>query len=358
MKQPTTLPVRLPMTLGLDLGDRTTQWCLVGDRGVVKEGSVPTDAASLKKACEIAMSRGAERVVMEVGTHSPWVSRELASLGIEVVVADPYAVKLIWSGGRKSDRRDAQVLARLGRADIELLHPVQHRGAQAQADLSLLRSRAQLVEVRTCLVNHVRGSCKSLGVRLPKCSTESFHTMVADLIPAELKKAQGAVLESIAQLSLKIKELEVESHRMCKETYPETKRLTQVTGVGPITALTFVLTVEQPSRIVQTRNVGAYFGLVPGCSQSGKRDPELHITKRGDEDMRRLLVSCAQYILGPFGPDTDLRRFGERLQAKGGKAAKRRAVVAVARKLAILLLSLWRSGQTYEPLKKSPAAVA
>jgi transposase len=346
------------MTLGLDLGDRTTQWCLVGDRGVVKDGSVPTDAASLRKACEIAMSRGAERVVMEVGTHSPWVSRELASLGIEVVVADPYAVKLIWSAGRKSDRRDAQVLARLGRADIELLHPVQHRGAQAQADLSLLRSRAQLVEVRTCLVNHVRGSCKSLGVRLPKCSTESFHTMVADLIPAELKKAQGAVLESIAQLSLKIKELEVEIHRMCKEAYPETKHLTQVTGVGPITALTFVLTVEQPSRIVQTRNVGAYFGLVPGCSQSGNRDPELHITKRGDEDMRRLLVSCAQYILGPFGPDTDLRRFGERLQAKGGKAAKRRAVVAVARKLAILLLSLWRSGQTYEPLKKSPAAVA
>lgn len=346
------------MTLGLDLGDRTTQWCLVGDRGVVKEGSVLTDAASLKKACEIAMSRGAERVVMEVGTHSPWVSRALASLGIEVVVADPYAVKLIWSAGRKSDRRDAQVLARLGRADIELLHPVQHRGAQAQADLSLLRSRAQLVEVRTCLVNHVRGSCKSLGVRLPKCSTESFHTMVAGSIPAELKKAQGAVLESIAQLSSKIKELEVEIHRMCKERYPETERLMQVTGVGPITALTFVLTVEQPTRIVQTRNVGAYFGLVPGCSQSGNRDPELHITKRGDEDMRRLLVSCAQYILGPFGPDTDLRRFGERLQAKGGKAAKRRAVVAVARKLAILLLSLWRSGQTYKPLKNSPAAVA
>jgi transposase len=346
------------MTLGLDLGDRTTQWCLVGDRGVVKEGSVPTEAAILKKTCEIAMSRGAERVVMEVGTHSPWVSREVASLGMEVVVADPYAVKLIWAAGRKSDRRDAQVLARLGRADISLLRPVQHRGAQAQADLSLLRSRAQLVEVRTCLVNHVRGSCKSLGVRLPKCSTESFHRTVADSIPAELKKAQGAVLDSIAQLSEKIKELEVEIHRMCAESYPETKRLTQVTGVGPITALTFVLTVEQPSRIVQTRNVGAYFGLVPGCSQSGNRDPELHITKRGDEDMRRLLVSCAQYILGPFGPDTDLRRFGERLQAKGDKAAKRRAVVAVARKLAILLLSLWRSGQTYEPLKKSPAAVA
>lgn len=346
------------MTLGLDLGDRTTKWCLVGDQGVVKEGSAQTDAASLKKACEIAMSRGAERVVMEVGTHSPWISRELASLGIEVVVADPHAVKLIWAAGRKSDRRDAQVLARLGRADIELLHPVQHRGAQAQADLSLLRSRAQLVEVRTCLINHVRGSCKSVGTRLPKCSAESFHKMVADSIPAELKKAQGAMLDSIARLSANIKELEVEVQRMSRESYPETQRLTQVVGVGPITALTFVLTVEQPARIVQTRNVGAYFGLVPGCSQSGGRDPELHISKRGDDDVRRLLVTCAQYILGPFGPDTDLRRFGQRLEAKGGKAAKRRAVVAVARKLAILLLSLWRSGQTYQPIKNSSAVVA
>ena len=355
MKQPITTPTRLPMTLGLDLGDRSTSSCLVGDQGIVEEGSVRTEALTLRAACERAQARGAERVVMEVGTHSPWVSREIASLGLEVVVADPHAVKLIWAAGRKSDRRDAQVLARLGRADIELLRPIQHRGAQAQADLSLLRSRAQLVEVRTGLVNHVRGACKSLGVRLPKCSTESFHKAVASSIPAELKTAQDALLSSIAHLTAKIKELDREIDRMCAELYPETKHLRQVAGVGPITALTFVLTIEHPDRIKHTRNVGAYFGLVPDCSQSGSRDPELHITKRGDEDVRRLLVSCAQYILGPFGPDTDLQRFGRRLELKGGKAAKRRAVVAVARKLAVLLLSLWRSGQTYVLLKNSSA---
>jgi transposase len=346
------------MTLGLDLGDRTTKWCLVGDQGVVKEGSAPTDAFSLKQACEIAMSCGAERVVMEVGTHSPWASREIASLGVEVVVADPHAVKLIWAAGRKSDRRDAQVLARLGRADIELLHPIQHRGAQAQADLSLLRARAQLVETRTGLINHVRGACKSLGVRLPTCSTESFHKAVAETIPAELKKAHEAMLDVIAQVSAKIKELDLEVDRMCASSYPETRRLTQVAGVGNITALTFVLTVEEPKRIARTRNVGAYFGLVPACSQSGDRNPELHITKRGDADVRRLLVSCAQYILGPFGPDTELKRYGKRLEDKGGKAAKRRAVVAVARKLSVLLLSLWRSGQTYKPLKEVRTEVA
>lgn len=358
MKQPSTVPSRLPMTLGLDLGDRTTRWCLVGDQGVVAEGSALTDAISLSTACERAQARGAERVVMEVGTHSPWVSRQLATLNTEVVVADPYAVKLIWAGGRKSDRRDAQVLARLGRADVELLRPIQHRGAKAQADLSLLRSRSQLVEARTSLVNHVRGSCKSFGGKLPTCSTESFHKAVAGVIPQELKTALDAMLGSIAYLTSKIKELDREIDRMCEEPYAETKRLTQVPGVGPITALTFVLTLEDPKRISKARNVGAYFGLVPAISQSGDRDPELHITKRGDQDVRRLLVSCAQYILGPHGPDTDLQRFGRRLQAKGGKAAKRRAVVAVARKLSVLLLSLWRSGQTYVPLKGDKPQVA
>jgi transposase len=346
------------MTLGLDLGDLTTRWCLVADQGVVAEGSARTDERSLRSACERAQAHGAERVVMEVGTHSPWASRLVAALGLEVVVADPHAVKLIWAAGRKSDRRDAQVLARLGRADIELLHPIRHRGAQAQADLSLLRSRAQLVEVRTSLVNHVRGACKSVGARLPKCSTDSFPKAVAGSIPAELKTAQGAVLSTIAQLTAKIRELDREIVRMCEERYPETKLLMQVPGVGPLTALTFALTLEQPDRIMRTRNVGAYFGLVPDRSQTGGRDPEMHITKRGDEDVRRLLVSCAHYILGRFGPDTDLQRFGRRLEAKGGKAAKRRAVVAVARKLAVLLLSLWRSGQTYVPLRISEAKVA
>jgi len=346
------------MTLGLDLGDCTTRWCVVGDAGALAEGGAQTEMASLLAVCEQAMARGVERVVMEVGTHSPWVSRAVASLGVEVVVADPHAVKLIWASHRKSDRRDAQVLARLGRADIELLRPICHRGPQAQADLSLLRSRAQLVEARTSLVNHVRGACKAVGGRLPKCSTDSFPKAVASSIPAELKTAQGAILSMIAQLTTKIRELDREIGRMCEERYPETRLLMQVPGVGPITALTFVLTLELPGRIVGTRNVGAYLGLVPGRRQTGGDDPELSITKRGDVDMRRLLVSCAHYILGRFGPDTDLQRFGRRLAARGGKAAKRRAVVAVARKLSILLLSLWRSGQAYVPLKTCEAKVA
>jgi transposase len=358
VEQPNTLLSRLPMTLGLDLGDRRTSWCLVGDSGVVARGSARTDQLDLTDTCRHAITRGAERVVMEVSTHSPWVSRLAESVIPDVVVANAHAVGKILESTRKSDRRDAEMLARLGRADIELLRPIQHRGAKAQADLSLLRSRAQLIAARTSLVNHVRGACKAVGVGLPDCSTEAFHKAVPSEIPSELKTAQGAVLSVIEHLTAKIKELDREVAGMCKSEYPETTLLTQVAGVGPICSLTFVLTVEEPDRIVQTRNVGAYFGLVPKRSQSGDRDPELHISKCGDADMRRLLVSSAQYILGPFGPDTDLRRFGKRLEKKGGKSAKRRAVVAVARKLAVLLLSLWRSGQEYIPLKNGQATMA
>lgn len=358
MEQPITPSSRLPMTLGLDLGDRATSWCLVGDVGVVARGSTRTDPASLTDTFQRAASLGAERVVMEVCTHSPWVSRLTTTVVPDVVVANSHAVGEILKTTRKSDRRDAEMLARLGRADVELLRPVQHRGPQAQADLSLLRSRAQLIEARTSLINHVRGACKAVGKTLPDCTTEAFHKAVPSEIPAELKTAQDAVLSVIEQLTVKIRELDREVVGMSKSGYPETSLLTQVAGVGPICSLTFVLTVEDPTRIAQTRNVGAYFGLVPAKNQSGDRDPEMHITKRGNADMRRLLVSSAQYILGPFGPDTDLRRFGKRLEKKGGKAAKRRAVVAVARKLSVLLLSLWRSGQPYEPLRNSQAKPA
>jgi len=112
-----------------------------------------------------------------------------------------------------------------------------------------------------------------------------------------------------------------------------------------------VLTLEDPGRFRQSRAVGPYLGLCPRRDQSGGRDAQLRITKRGDAMLRRLLVSGAQYILGPFGPDTDLRRWGLRLAARGGKNAKKRAVVAVARKLATLLHRLWVSGATYQPLR-------
>jgi transposase len=188
---------------------------------------------------------------------------------------------------------------------------------------------------------------------LPKCPARSFHKRAAAHIPEALWPALGPILETIASLTQRIRDYERQLETISKEHYPETELLRQVEGVGPLTALTFVLTVEDPSRFEKSRSVGAYLGLVPAKDQSGERDPQKRISKEGDEMLRRLLVSGAHYILGPFAKDSDLRRHGEKLSSRGGKNAKKRAIVAVARKLAVLLHSLWVSGEIYEPLRNA-----
>jgi transposase len=240
------------------------------------------------------------------------------------------------------------MLARMARMDPRLLCPIRHRGKQAQADLGLLRSRDAAVATRTKLINHVRGAVKSFGLRLPGSSAPYFHAKVKSAIPEELQPALLPLLKMIGQLTDTIKNYEERIEKLGKERYPETELLRTVPGVGPITALCFVLTLEDPHRFKNSRAVSAYFGLTPARGQSGKADPELRITKSGDKAMRRLLVSCAQYILRKSSPDSELRRWGLKL-AEGGSRAKRRAVVAVARKLAAILHRLWTDGSCYEP---------
>jgi transposase len=189
---------------------------------------------------------------------------------------------------------------------------------------------------------------------LPKCPAVSFHKRAAEHIPEALMPALGPILETIFSLTQRIREYDRKLETISKESYPETELLRQVEGVGPLTALTFVLTLEDPYRFAKSRSVGAYLGLVPAADQSGDRDPrEKRISKEGDEMLRKLLVGSAHYILGPFGSDSDLRRHGEKIASRGGKNAKKRAAVAVARKLAVLLHSLWVSGELYEPLRNA-----
>jgi transposase len=188
---------------------------------------------------------------------------------------------------------------------------------------------------------------------LPKGPAVSFHNKAAEHIPEALWPALGPILETIASLTERIRDYERQLETLSKERYPETDLLRQVEGVGTLTALTFVLTLEDPYRFEKSRCVGAYLGLVPATDQSGDRDPQRRISKEGDEMLRRLLVSSAHYILGPFGSDSDLRRHGEKIASRGGKNAKKRAVVAVARKLAVLLHSLWISAEVYEPLRNT-----
>jgi transposase len=342
------------LTVGVDLGDQWSHYCILGLEGeTLAEGQLRT---TQQDVAEFFRALNAARVAMEVGTHSAWVREVICSYGHEVLVANPRLMEGSKRRKRKNDRIDANKLARLGRVDPESLHPIEHRSAEVRQDLVMLRARDALVAARTELINATRGLVKSMGARLPKCSSPSFAQKVEEAVPAQVREALLPLVRMTAALSDCINGYDEKIEKLASEKYGHTALLRQVKGVGPITALAYVLTLENPERFVKSRDVGPYLGLVPKQEDSGESQPQLGISKSGDTMLRKLLVGSAHYILGPFGPDTDLRRYGLRLCERGGKNAKKRAAVAVARKLAVLLHCLWVSGEVYEPLRQGMSA--
>ena len=344
------------LTIGLDLGDRWSCYCVLDEAGeVLLEQKLATTPEAVKQTLgRIPRSL----IALETGTHSPWVSRLLKELGHEVLVAHAQKVQLISKSNRKDDRHDARTLARLARIDPELLGPVRHRSAKAQIHLTVIRARAELVSARTALVSRpVLGLAKSYGERLPKCGTEQVSRELAAELSAELREVLEPLLKEIESLNERIKEYDARMEKIARESYPQVVLLKQVKGVGTQIALTYVLTLDDPHRFAKSREVGCFLGLKPGRRDSGESQPQMHISKEGDRYLRTMLVQGAHYILGPFGEDSDLRRWGLRLAERGGKNAKKRAVVAVARKLAVLLHRLWVSGEVYEPLRNSHKAM-
>jgi transposase len=324
---------------------------------IVEEERVATTRSALER--KFSSGRvGRCRVALEVGTHSPWVSRLLKALGHEVLVANSRKLRFIYQSRGKTDRVDARSLARVARMDPALLSPVEHRQEEVAQDLAVLRTRDLLVRTRVKLIGHARGAVKATGHRLKSCSTRSFTAEASPMVPDELRETLTPIFSAIDAVSDQIRRLNRKVLELGKKKYAETGLLRQVAGVGPVLSLAYVLTLERPDRFSKSRMVGPYLGLVPGRRQSGDKDPQLRITKEGDDFLRRLLVQGAQYILGPFAPDCDLRRFGLALEARGGKHAKKRAVVAVARKLAVLLHRLWRSAEVYEPSRHLAATPA
>ena len=347
------------ITVGMDMGDKNHSICVLNAEGEVLER---TEVSNTAKALGKYFGKLEPcRVALEAGTHSGWVSRELEAMGHEVLVGNPRKLRMIWDSDKKDDARDAEMLARIARLDPHLLYPIRHRGQKAQTDLAIIKARDILVRSRTALVAHARGVVKTLGQRISPCSAESFHRRLLEEMPVELAPALEPLMKSIEELTRRIRHYDKLLEKLCSEEYPETCGLRAISGVGPITALAFVLTLEESERFQKSRAVGPFLGLVPKRDQSGQSDKQLRITKAGDAYMRRLLVGSAQYILGAFGPDCDLRRFGLKLAERGGKNGKRRAVVAVARKLAVMMHHLWKSGEAYEPfyrqnLKQKKAA--
>ena len=343
------------LTIGLDLGDHWSCYCVLDEAGeILLEQKVATTAEAMKQIFA-KIPRGL--IALETGTHSPWVSRLLRELGHQVLVAHAQKVQLITKSTRKDDRHDARTLARLARIDPELLGPVRHRSAQAQLHLTVIRARAALVSTRTALVNAARGLTKSYGQRLPQCGTQQVSRELAAGLNAELRDVLEPLLQEIESLNERIQEYEVRMEKIAKESYPQVELLKQVKGVGTQIALTYVLTLEDPHRFRKSRDVGCFVGLRPGRRNSGQSEPQKHISKEGDRYLRTMLVQGGHYILGPVGEDSDLRRWGLKLAERGGKNAKKRAVVAVARKLAVLLHRLWVNGEVYEPLHNSQQAM-
>jgi len=335
------------ITIGMDLGDKFHMAVVFdSDGNELETAKVTNTKIGVSKFFKPYRSA---QVAIEASTHSPWISRLLNEMGLTVYVGNPRKLRCIWDSIDKSDTKDARMLGMVCRLEPRLLHPIHHRSSQAQADLTTIKSRDMLVKSRTQLINHVRGIVKANGDRLPKCSSASFANRCSPLISIELCSALTPLFEILTQLSKQIKELEKEIEQLSLKRYPETKYLRQVPGVGPITALSYVLYIEDPARFTKSRQIGPFLGLTPRRDQSGEMDKQLSITKAGNKHLRHLLVGCAQYIMGPFGPESNLRLHGLAIAARGGKNAKKRAAVAVARKLAVLLHLLWITEKEYQP---------
>jgi len=353
------------LTVGLDLGDRSSRYCILDEAGEkVSEDKLPTSKAELESTFG-KMPRC--RIALEVGTHSPWVSRVLAAMGHEVIVANPHNVKLITKSVKKNDRIDAEHLARLARVDPKLLSPIRHRGEEAQADLAVIRARAELVETRTALINCARGMAKPMGERLKQCDADQVKEGLADGLGAGLQEVIRPLLKCVEAMSKQI-EVYDEKIKAIAKRYPEIELLTPVWGVGTLIALTYILTIEDAQRFEHSREVGPYLGLTRKRRDSGDSEPELGISKQGDALLRRYMVQSAQCVLRDGAPDTDLKVWGRAVQnagrktsqkkQKGSKRAKKKAVVAVARKLAVLLHRLWVTGEVYDPHYNRKAAAA
>jgi len=340
--------------IGIDLGDKKNQICVLDQNGEILEKTIiDNNITELNKFFDRYDKPKELMVALETGTHSPWISQLLNARGFRVLVGNARKLRLIWDSTNKTDERDAEMLARIARFDPKLLSPIRHRSRSAHMDLAILKGRDTLVRCRTSLINFVRGTCKTAGTRLPSCSADSFAKTVIEYIPEDLLAATVPCINTIMELTQKIRQLDSQIETLCDEAYPETEIIREIQGVGPVTSLAYILTLEEPGRFRKSRDVGPYLGLIPKRDQSGDTDKTLSITKAGNTYLRRLLVSSAQYILGPFGPDCELKRYGIRIASRGGKVAKRKAVVAVARKLAVIMHNIWKNKTVYDPFYQS-----
>lgn len=334
---------RTVVSIGLDVSDRASAVCAVRrDGSIAWERRVPT---VIEPMMAIAAENPEARWILEAGTHSLWLDDGLRNAGADVVVVNPRRLRAVSDSLKKTDRSDAALLALLGLLNPQLLWQVRHRTVQAQMGLVMLKSRDQLVRTRARLITTMRGLVKPFGHRFKACVAEQFHER-RDEVPRELASSLEPLFEVLVHVNAQIAALDERIEQAVKAD-AAASNLTTIPGVGPITALVFTLVIDDPERFKNSRQVGAFLGLTTRIDQSGMVDKQLRITKAGDGMLRRLLVQCAQGMLREKARDTSLKRWATSLVDRGGTAPKKRAAVALARKLAVIMHRMWRDNTPF-----------
>ena len=335
------------ITIGMDLGNSKHTVCAIDVAGeVLWRNEVANTPEALKPFFE---ENAGATVAMETGLCCRWVSALAKSCGCDALVGNARKLAAIWQSKQKNDENDALLIAELARASRRLFHPVELRDDERHEMVQLIELREVAVSQRTQAVNSVRGLCKAHGVFIPKCDASCFHKVAADAIPDGMAWKFKPMLRHLKEVAATIKRYDAMLEEYAQKHFKEEVELLRtVPGVGPITSCAFVALIADPGRFGSARDAGAYFGLTPGQDKSGDKDAPKHITKTGSALMRHLLVTAANHILRASSPDTALKRHGERICARGGKVARRKAKTAVARKLAVVMLAMLKSGKAYD----------
>lgn len=346
-------------TIGADVSDRTTKVCVMtkadgGERRIVVETTCATTEAGFEEA--FSKFDRSWPVVFESGTHCRWMDRMFRKMGFKTIIGNPGKIPSITKSNTKNDRNDARELARLALADPAMLHPVFLRDEVFQQMLRFHHARNMLISQRTQTINQIRGFAKSMGHRIECSSTERFHELGKAGWPRELEESAWPLMGSLKTINLKIRAYDKLIVRLAER--PEFKsmveRVRAVYGVGIIGSTVFVAAIGgRPDRFDHARDVGPYLGMTPKQDQSGDDDKQLHITHAGADIVRTALVECAGVVMMSNAKDTDLKLKGLRIAVRGGKIARKKARVAVARGLAVAMLALLKDPEReYVPLSE------
>ena len=344
-------------TIGIDVSDGTSRICMMtkvnGERRVIEEKTVKTSKAGFREY--LADKDRSVPIAFETGTHCRWMRDLMAGeLGFRVYVANPGKLPTITKSNTKNDRNDARELARLLLADPEMLHPVELRGEAYQTMIRYAKARDAAMGARTKFTNMIRGFAKAMGERIEDCEPEKFVELNRSEWPTELRNIVLPLVKVLKETNAAIRRYEKMMRNLAKrpEFKDKVERVQEVYGVGDIIGSVFVAVIGgDVSKFTKARDVGPLLGFTPKQDQSGTVDKQLHATKAGDKLMRRLLVEGANVVLKRNSRDTDLKLRGLRISLRGGKIAKAKAKIAVARGLAVTMTALlMKPDMEYVPL--------